>query len=86
MAEQWNEGKEDREYIRPTSIPSTSLSATARSTLFTVSLTVSVAVFWAANEVEKARGAKLETRGAERMAVLVRKDIVIYFSKCVPGD
>jgi hypothetical protein len=65
--------------VRPTSIPSTSLSETVRSTPLTVSLTVSVADFWAAKEVENARGANAETRGAERMAFLARKDIVIVF-------
>ena len=42
-----------------------------------VSFTVSVAVFWATKEVEKALGANGETREAVRMAVLVRNDIVI---------
>ena len=77
------EKKENEQHVRPTSMPSTSLSEIARSTPFTVSLTASVADFWAANEVEKARGAKPEMRGADRMAVLVRKDIVIDCLKCV---
>lgn len=63
-------------YIRPISIPSTSLSATARSTLFAVSLIVFVADLRTTNEVENARGAKL-VYVATRGTVLVRKDIVI---------
>lgn len=63
-------------HVRPASMPSTILSETARSTVFTESLTVSVAVFLATKEVEKARGAKLTVR-AERKDVRARNDIVI---------
>ena len=65
-----------KENIRPSSIPSTSLSDTARSTLLTVSFTASVGDLRATKEVEKARGAKLAVR-AERTAVRVRKDMMM---------
>lgn len=63
--------------LRDASIPPTSFSDTFLSTVFAASLTVSVALFWAAKQVEKARGAKVEARGAKRRVVLERKDILI---------
>jgi hypothetical protein len=52
------------------SMPSTSLSLTARSTLFRASLAVSVADFWSRTELEKAaRGAdEASVRGIWRVA------------------
>lgn len=69
----------NRENIRPTSIPPTSTSETFLSTVFTPSLTVSVALLRATNEVEKARGAKLAlVRLAFKIVVRVRNDILIF--------
>lgn len=63
--------------VRPASIPPTRTSETFRSTVLTPSLTVSVALLRATNEVEKARGAKPALmRLVVLMAVRVRKDIL----------
>jgi hypothetical protein len=67
----------EKKYVRPSSMPSTSLSETLRSTVLTVSLTASAAVLRFTIDVEKARGANAEVaREREFMAVRVRKDIV----------
>jgi hypothetical protein len=70
----------ERGNIRPSSIPSTSLSDTLRSTVFTVSFTASVGDFRATKEVEKALGTTVALR-TERMVVRPRKDIVILLSR-----
>ena len=67
---------------------STNLSETLRSTVLTVSLTASVAVFRVANDVEKALGAKATLR-VERIAVRAKSDILILYiaiPKDVNGD
>ena len=73
-----------RDNVRVTSIPSTNLSLTARSTPFTVSFTASVALLRTTREVEKARGAKVVVVVMvalvvvrRRRGVLVRKDIFL---------
>jgi hypothetical protein len=74
------EGREGKEDIRLSSIPSTSLSETARSTVFTVSLTASVALFRVTKEVEKTLGVVALincARLAVRRVVLLRKDILM---------
>lgn len=62
-------------------MPSTSLSDTLRSTSFIVSLAVSVTDFCAAILVVKCRGAgiamALDVRARRRVAISVRKDMVI---------
>lgn len=75
-------------YLRPISMPSTSLSETALSTPFNVSLTVSVAVFWAAKEVVKALGAKVareaalkDVRAMKDIMVVVRRFLVFFFGE-----
>lgn len=70
-----------RKNLRVASIPSTSLSLTALSTVFAASLTVSVALFRLTKEVEKARGANRDET-AKRLARgddLARKDIICDF-------
>jgi hypothetical protein len=69
------------QHLRVASIPSTSLSLTARSTVFAASLTVSVADFLWMKEVENARGAKRVVRATRlaRGVVLVRNDILNVF-------
>jgi len=70
-------------------MPSTSLSATARSTVFNVSLAVSVAVLCSLTLVEKAAAAWRRGRGMmlaaggratvamRRTAISVRKDMIV---------
>jgi hypothetical protein len=72
---------EEGVYVRPISMPPTIFSETLRSTVLTVSLTASVAVFRAASEVEKLRGAKAMVR-VERMAVRAKSDMMMVKFGC----
>lgn len=72
---------EEGDCIRPISIPPTILSETLRSTVLTVSLTASVAVFRVASEVEKVRGAKAIVR-VERKAVRAKNVMMTMKFRC----
>jgi hypothetical protein len=72
------DGEKGKEYLRPSSIPSTNLSLTARSIFLTGSLTASGTIFLETSVVEKALAPakrKLLAWAEKRGTVRVRKDM-----------